>query len=82
MFLLSDSDLKQQMPFHSPPRVPALYIYPTTQGIFIISASGKDTFILCDYDIIYYYIILYYVLLFSITWGQGYRMVDRDLYRY
>lgn len=37
LFVLSDSDQKQQMPFHSPQHVPALYIYPTTQGIFTIS---------------------------------------------
>lgn len=42
MCLLSDLDQKQQMRFRSPLHVPALYIYPTTQGIFTVCACGEE----------------------------------------
>lgn len=34
--LFPDLALKQPMHFHSPPHVPALFIYPTTQGILVL----------------------------------------------
>lgn len=40
------------MHFHNPPHVPALCIYPTTQGIFRITASAKETVLLCEYSTI------------------------------
>lgn len=57
-FLPSNLDLKRQMPFLSPPHVPALFIYPTTQGIFIFIWFIK----MFLYFNLYVYNVLYAVL--------------------